>query len=94
MRSRQRRSSAIGQLVKIIDPNEADRSQWKTFVIVGRKYNSKRYRSLLAYPEETSWYFGLKAIEQTPQTSSEIWVSEEWLCAFAGAKNVNIAGEF
>lgn len=35
----------IGQLVKVIEREVADPRQWQIFVVVGRKYNSGRYRS-------------------------------------------------
>ena len=52
---------AIDSVVKVIDPDE-HHTEWASFVVIGRKYNSNRYRDTEAYLTEPSWYFLLTNI--------------------------------
>ncbi|VEP16095.1 conserved hypothetical protein [Hyella patelloides LEGE 07179] len=81
----------VGSLVKLID-SAKDHSQWSTFIVVGKRYNSNRYKTTETYLSETDWEFLLATIEQAQV--SQIWVAEDEICHYSQSHIINPIGEF
>lgn len=73
-------SFAIESIVKVIDPQE-HHSEWATFTVIARKYNTELYRSTEAYLNEPEWYYQLVPTTYK-ETFEPLWVAENDICAF------------
>ncbi|MBW4532525.1 MAG: hypothetical protein KME09_01165 [Pleurocapsa minor HA4230-MV1] len=71
-------SFAIESLVKIIDPQE-HHTEWATFTVIARKYNTELHRSTESYLNESEWSYQLAAL---PYAVESFWVAENDICAF------------
>ncbi|WP_186376330.1 hypothetical protein, partial [Hyella patelloides] len=69
-----------------------DHSQWSTFIVVGKRYNSNRYKTTETYLSETDWEF-LLATTTKPLTYL-IWVREDEICHYDQSHIINPIGEF
>ncbi|WP_019503226.1 hypothetical protein [Pleurocapsa sp. PCC 7319] len=69
---------AIDSTVKVIDADE-HHTEWASFIVIGRKYNSELYRSTEAYLSEPSWYYELVGSNYQPNFKS-IWIAENDIC--------------
>ncbi|MGL5938863.1 MAG: hypothetical protein ACRC2S_00520 [Waterburya sp.] len=77
---------SIESIVKIIDPDEPH-TEWATFIVVGRKYNTELYRSTKSYLNEPDWYYKLANMEHE-ETFEPIWVAENEICEFDSSHNI------
>jgi hypothetical protein len=73
-------SFALDSIVKIIDPDE-HHSEWATFTVIARKYNTKLYRSTEAYLSEPDWFYQLVPLSYK-KTIEPLWVKENDICDF------------
>jgi hypothetical protein len=71
---------AVESVVKVIDPDE-HHTEWATFVVIARKYNTGRYRSTEAYLSEPEWYYQLANME-VEETFEPLWVADNEICLF------------
>jgi hypothetical protein len=70
---------AIESLVKVIDPQE-HHTEWATFTVIARRYNTELHRNTEAYLNEAEWLYQLAAT--TYETIVEpLWVAENNICA-------------
>ena len=67
-------------IVKVID-SEEHHSEWATFIVVGKKLNTERYRTTESYLSQPQWYYELAAILYKP-TFEPFWVAETDICHF------------
>jgi hypothetical protein len=73
-------SFAIESIVKVIDPVE-HHSEWATFTVIARRYNTELYRNTEDYLNEPDWYYQLVSVNYDP-TFEPLWVGEDQLCLF------------
>ncbi len=71
-------TSELDTIVKVIDEHE-HHSSWAEFIIVGKKLNTKLYRSIDSYLNEPLWYYQLAPIGHKP-AFSPFWVAENEIC--------------
>jgi hypothetical protein len=77
---------AVESVVKIIDPDE-HHTEWAAFVVIGRQYNTGRYRSTESYLNEPEWYYQLANMEYE-ETFEPLWVADNEICAFDESHNI------
>jgi hypothetical protein len=73
-------SFALESIVKVIDPVE-HHSEWATFTVIARKYNTKLYRSTKSYLSEPEWFYQLVPLSYK-KTIEPLWVKENDICDF------------
>jgi hypothetical protein len=76
----------IENIVKIIDSDE-HHTEWATFIVIARKYNTGRYRSTESYLSEPEWYYQLANME-VEETFQPLWVAENEICLFDSSHNI------
>jgi hypothetical protein len=86
-------SFAIESIVKIIDSQE-HHSEWATFTVVARRYNTELYRNTEAYFNEPDWFYQLAPlpyentferggrcfVSSVPHAVESFWVAENDIC--------------
>ena len=80
-----------GNKVKIID-SALDYTEWTTYIIVAKKFNSYRYKTPETALNQTDWYYQLatiKKLEVNPR-----WFAENDICHYEESANINPEGEF
>jgi hypothetical protein len=71
---------ALENIVKVIDRYE-HHSEWATFIVINRQYNTERYRSTESYLSEPEWYYQLANMEHE-ETFEPFWVADNEICTF------------
>ncbi len=66
-----------GNIVKLIDSSK-DHNQWENFVVVGKKYNSGRFKTTESYLEEPTWYVLIATVDRL--IPDQYWKAETDIC--------------
>ena len=80
-----------GDKIKVID-SATDHTQWTTCIVVAKKFNPYRYRTVESSLNEVDWYYQLADIESLkvfPQ-----WFAENDICHYKESAGINPEGEF
>lgn len=75
----------------IID-SSLDHTKWTTCIVVAKKFNPYRYKSVETALNQTDWYYQLatiKKLEVNPR-----WFAENDICHYEESANINPEGEF
>ncbi len=66
-----------GDTVKLIDLDK-DHTEWETFMVVGHKYNHKRYETIESCLTQPEWYVYI--VSTTQPIPVPFWVAETEIC--------------